>query len=91
VTPEDMHAAERARQEARHKALMAVAGAPYDPTHDLAVVLLEAWDSNPPTRTSPELAQAFANLQRSVGMASTEQAEAHLRQLLSRIDWRSHS
>lgn len=58
------------------------ARAPYDPTWDLAVLAVgvSRMDALPPNAVV-----ALANLRRSIGLDSPEQAEAHLRELLRRF------
>jgi hypothetical protein len=64
--------------------------APYDPVHDLAVVLTgDVGATGNVRQPSTAYAQALANLRAHVGVSCAEEAEAHLRGLLSRIDWRS--
>jgi hypothetical protein len=60
---------------------MAPAPVSYDPSADLAVVLVAAAEANYRARTSPALAGALARLRERVNVSSPEQAEIFIRDL----------
>jgi hypothetical protein len=57
---------------------------PYEPLHDLAVVVLAAHDGNYRSRTSPELAQALANLREHADLHDLASTETSLRLMLGK-------